>query len=413
MSISVLSPTPLTSPTPFSWPSSSPSSPPPLSPTTTTLPTPLSNNLKSPSPNTNANPTRTAPPSSTTLADAPTYTDKWRPSPVYTFLATLVLLLSVSAAIVIRSFILRRRHRLMVEEAMRNGTWVPQEPGGRTQRRGVDLSKKPGMWDVYLGGTGGVGGVGGESGFHGESGSGYEKGYGGGEKGEEGREWSDIKPVSVAYVPRAKQNLEEGGGVGAAGPLGLPVGVSDQNVAGAGAGGSGSMRGGGRASIFRKVAGYFRPARPMGEGGSGSGAEAGAGGGGGEEGQREEERSGRVRVAVLIAMPRPPNGHGRRKGSGSSSEASGSGSGSGVGSSGSGKGSGGGGGVVGPDEHPLSPTVAIGGFGGGQEEDVEETLPVLEVGVAEVEVLQGALDGVVGEGEAGSSLKGRDSVSVV
>ncbi|KAF6749856.1 hypothetical protein DFP72DRAFT_1173187 [Ephemerocybe angulata] len=407
MSISVLSPTPLTSPTPFSWPSSS-SSPPPLSPTTTTL----TDHILSPSP------TRTAPPSSTTLTDAPTYTDKWRPSPVYTFLATLVLLLSVSAAIVIRSFILRRRHRLMVEEAMRNGTWVPQEPGGRTPRRGVDLSKKPGMWDVYLGGTGGVGGVGGSGvggvpGFHGESGSGYEKGYGGGtygygEEGREGREWGDIKPVSVAYVPRAKPEGDER--VGAAGPLGLPVGVSDQNVAGAGAGGSGSMRGGGRASIFRRVAGYFRPARTTGGGEGESGAGAGAGGGAGEEGQREEERSGRVRVAVLIAMPRPPNGHGRRKGSGSSSEASGSGSGSGSGGGGSGIG---GGGVVGPDEHPLSPTVAMGAFGGGQEEDVEETLPVLEVGVAEVEVLQGALDGVVGEGEAGSSLKGRDSVSVV
>jgi len=48
---------------------------------------------------------------------------------VYTFLATLVLLLSVSGAIVFRSFVLRRRHRMMVEEAIRNGTWVPAMGG--------------------------------------------------------------------------------------------------------------------------------------------------------------------------------------------------------------------------------------------------------------------------------------------
>ncbi|KAL4251324.1 hypothetical protein ABKN59_005645 [Abortiporus biennis] len=39
---------------------------------------------------------------------------------LYTFLATLVLLLTVSAAIVFRSYILRRRQRLLIEEAIRN-----------------------------------------------------------------------------------------------------------------------------------------------------------------------------------------------------------------------------------------------------------------------------------------------------
>ncbi|KAG5732940.1 hypothetical protein E4T56_gene17250, partial [Termitomyces sp. T112] len=48
---------------------------------------------------------------------------------LYTFLATLVLLLSVSAAIILRSLILRRRHQRLVAEAMRNGTWVPPSPG--------------------------------------------------------------------------------------------------------------------------------------------------------------------------------------------------------------------------------------------------------------------------------------------
>ncbi|KAG2006079.1 hypothetical protein CC2G_002426 [Coprinopsis cinerea AmutBmut pab1-1] len=109
-------------------------------------------------------------------------------SPVYTFLATLVLLLSVSAAIVIRSFMLRRRHRRLVEEAIRNGTWVPPPPptggpGGRAPR--VDLSKKPIMWDAYLG-------------------SNSEKDLGGNYGGyEEPRDWDAIKPVSAAYLAPA------------------------------------------------------------------------------------------------------------------------------------------------------------------------------------------------------------------
>ncbi|KAJ3535615.1 hypothetical protein NMY22_g6407 [Coprinellus aureogranulatus] len=127
----------------------------------------------------------------------------WRPSPVYTFLATLVLLLSVSAAIVIRSFILRRRHRLLVEEAMRNGTFIPGTeldggvggggPMGAGRWRGrVDLSKKPRMWDVSLGG----GGV-----YYGQGGSGYANEKAGWEAvGGDVKEWDAIKPVSVSYV---------------------------------------------------------------------------------------------------------------------------------------------------------------------------------------------------------------------
>ncbi|KNZ78564.1 hypothetical protein J132_11202 [Termitomyces sp. J132] len=76
---------------------------------------------------------------------------------LYTFLATLVLLLSVSAAIILRSLILRRRHQRLVAEAMRNGTWVPPSPGatgpfllGSGGRR-VDLTKKPKMWEAFVG----------------------------------------------------------------------------------------------------------------------------------------------------------------------------------------------------------------------------------------------------------------------
>lgn len=75
---------------------------------------------------------------------------------LYTFLATLVLLLSVSAAIILRSLLMRRRHRRMVEEAIRNGTWIPPPPETGTFGTGrarVDLSRKPKLWDAYLGTT--------------------------------------------------------------------------------------------------------------------------------------------------------------------------------------------------------------------------------------------------------------------
>ncbi|KAK2460434.1 hypothetical protein APHAL10511_007599 [Amanita phalloides] len=69
---------------------------------------------------------------------------------LYTFLATLVLLLVVSAAIVVRSFVLRRRHRMMIEEAIRNGTLFPPLATGYGLRTRVDLSKKPKIWDAWI-----------------------------------------------------------------------------------------------------------------------------------------------------------------------------------------------------------------------------------------------------------------------
>ncbi|EDR09313.1 uncharacterized protein LACBIDRAFT_326010 [Laccaria bicolor S238N-H82] len=109
--------------------------------------------------------------------------------PVYTFLATLVLLLSVSAAIVVRSFILRRRHRLMVEEAIRNGTWVAPAPLTSRASRNVDLSKKPKMWEVYLG----------------------QGGFGYGEKGGEEycAQWDAIQPFSAAYVTPTTSDTQD------------------------------------------------------------------------------------------------------------------------------------------------------------------------------------------------------------
>ncbi|KAF9643043.1 hypothetical protein BDM02DRAFT_3264253 [Thelephora ganbajun] len=63
---------------------------------------------------------------------------------LYTFLATLLLLLTISVVVVGRSIIIRRRARRMIEEAIRNGTWLP--PAGRPV---VKLGEKPKLFDVY------------------------------------------------------------------------------------------------------------------------------------------------------------------------------------------------------------------------------------------------------------------------
>jgi len=69
---------------------------------------------------------------------------------LYTFLATLVLLLGVSAAIVFRSFILRRRHQRLIDEAIQNGTWVPPS-FGPSGRRHNDIGEQPVIWEAWVG----------------------------------------------------------------------------------------------------------------------------------------------------------------------------------------------------------------------------------------------------------------------
>ena len=71
-------------------------------------------------------------------------------NPSFTALtATLVLLLAVSSAIVIRSLILRRRHQRLVEEAIRTGTWLPHHFNS-TSRRRRDVGQKPRLWESWL-----------------------------------------------------------------------------------------------------------------------------------------------------------------------------------------------------------------------------------------------------------------------
>ncbi|KAF9808525.1 hypothetical protein IEO21_07856 [Rhodonia placenta] len=66
---------------------------------------------------------------------------------LFTFLATLFLLLFVSAAIVLRSFILRRRFRRRVEEALAAGILLTPTAGAPGSRKRLE---KPRLWDALL-----------------------------------------------------------------------------------------------------------------------------------------------------------------------------------------------------------------------------------------------------------------------
>ena len=58
--------------------------------------------------------------------------------------ATLLLLLTISVAVVGRSIVIRRRARRMIEEAVQNGTWLPH-----AGRPAVKLGEKPKLFDVH------------------------------------------------------------------------------------------------------------------------------------------------------------------------------------------------------------------------------------------------------------------------
>jgi len=86
---------------------------------------------------------------------------------LYTFLATLVILLGVSGAIVLRSFTIRRRTQRLVEEAIRNGTYVPPEA-----RVPAHLMEKPKLHDTHIG------------------------------HGAVSEKWADYRPVSAVLVTK-------------------------------------------------------------------------------------------------------------------------------------------------------------------------------------------------------------------
>lgn len=61
---------------------------------------------------------------------------------------TLLLLLGVSCAIIVRSLVLRRRFRRRVQEAIANGVYVPGMMGESHRR---DIGEKPTMWEAWIG----------------------------------------------------------------------------------------------------------------------------------------------------------------------------------------------------------------------------------------------------------------------
>jgi len=96
------------------------------------------------------------------------------PTSYTALIATLVLLLAVSSAIVVRSLVLRRRHQRIVEEAIRAGGWPPHQPyDPRGSRRRRDIGKKPKMWEAWL-----------------------HSGHAG---GDSKCAWNDITPMHAAY----------------------------------------------------------------------------------------------------------------------------------------------------------------------------------------------------------------------
>jgi len=67
---------------------------------------------------------------------------------LFTFLATLFLLLFVSSAIILRSFVLRRRFRRRIEEAILAGVIAPNHTGRVRSRR--TIGEKPKLWEARV-----------------------------------------------------------------------------------------------------------------------------------------------------------------------------------------------------------------------------------------------------------------------
>ncbi|KAI0061843.1 hypothetical protein BV25DRAFT_1916507 [Artomyces pyxidatus] len=62
---------------------------------------------------------------------------------LYTFLATLLVLLAISAFIIFRTVVQRRRNRAAILAAIADGTYIPPPPP-------PNLKVRPKMWEVYL-----------------------------------------------------------------------------------------------------------------------------------------------------------------------------------------------------------------------------------------------------------------------
>lgn len=96
----------------------------------------------------------------------------------------------------------------MVEEAIRNGTWIPPTANGSSGRGKVDLSKKPVLFEAYV--------------------PGLDNEHDGGEKLHKTEDqidwdWDSIRPFSAAYIPPPSGTprplrMPQSGSAGAASP---------------------------------------------------------------------------------------------------------------------------------------------------------------------------------------------------
>ena len=96
----------------------------------------------------------------------------------------------------------------MVDLAIRNGTYVPPTPHAPSRPIRVDMSKKPELWEAYLGGGGAASGGGWQPGsfVHG-SGKELDTGTTTNWKLEYSRDWESMKPIYAGYHDADSESL--------------------------------------------------------------------------------------------------------------------------------------------------------------------------------------------------------------
>lgn len=75
---------------------------------------------------------------------------------IYTFLITIIVLASISGALLFRAYYIRRRFQRRIEEAIQNGQPLPQDAAAALgllrprQKKEKKLPPMPGMWEAEM-----------------------------------------------------------------------------------------------------------------------------------------------------------------------------------------------------------------------------------------------------------------------